>query len=174
MTPTILRKYLLPLILAICALDASAQFAFAPMPFFGQPKPRFGIGRIDVLLAPSPDESRDAAYESCLHKAIAALIRFDDFLSASTSAILPGSPIVPPVMPRAFPELPPLTRSPTTYSLGRNQCTRGYESGQAVTVPMPGFERLYTGLMKCERIYGREQIGRHLLCIGTLAERLDR
>lgn len=168
-----MKKYLLPLILASCALDASAQFAYAPRPFFGEPGERFGLFS-ETIPSPSPDESREAAYESCLHKAISALIRFDDFLSASTSAILPGSPIVPPVMPRAFPELPPLTRSPTTYSLNHNRCIRGYESWQPVTVPMPGFERLYTGLMKCEQIHGRERIGHHLLCIGTIAERLDR
>ncbi|VWD55378.1 hypothetical protein [Burkholderia contaminans] len=164
-----MRKYLLLVVLVMYAFDASAQFPFSQPPFFGQPKPRFGLGMIFSFPAPSPDESREDASEFCVQAAVSALMRFDDFLVASTSSILPGSPIAPQQLPKVFPAFPGVKHSPTTYYLNRNRCVRGYEALKEVAVDMPTFEHLYAGLMQCEQIYGRERIANHALCVAAIA-----
>jgi hypothetical protein len=164
-----LRQYLLLCVLAMCAFNASAQFPFSPFPFFGQPKPRFGLGMISNFVAPSPDESPEAAREFCVQTAVSALMRFDDFLVASTSSILPSSPISPQELPSVFPAFPGLKHSPSTYNLKMNECVRGDSAEGAVTVDMPLFGHLYTGLMACKQIYGRERIADHELCVTAIA-----
>lgn len=96
-----MRQYLLLCVLAMCAFNASAGFPFS-ISLFGQPKPRFGLGMISNFVAPSPDESPEAAREFCVQTAVSALMRFDDFLVASTSSILPSSPISPQELPSVF------------------------------------------------------------------------
>jgi hypothetical protein len=69
-----LRKLLLFLVLAMPALNAIAQdwwpyFSFSP------PHPHFGMGAMEDLSAPSPDESVEAAYDVCMQKAATVLIQ---------------------------------------------------------------------------------------------------
>ncbi|WP_175954472.1 hypothetical protein [Burkholderia sp. BCC0405] len=165
-----MRKYLLLGVLVMYAFDAFAQFPFSQWPFFGAPKPRFGLGMIFTFPAPSPDESPEETAEFCMQTAVSALMRFDDFLVASTSSILPSSPIAPQQLPRVFPAFPGVRHSPSTYYLRSNRCVRGYDALKELTVDMPTFEHLYAGLIRCEQIYGRERIADHALCISAIAE----
>ncbi|WP_174938157.1 hypothetical protein [Burkholderia lata] len=165
-----MRKYLLLGVLVMYAFDASAQFPFSQVPFFGQPKPLFGLGMIFSFPAPSPDESPEETYAFCMQTAVSAVMRFDDFLVASTSSILPSSPIAPQQLPRVFPAFPGVMHSPSTYDLKHNRCVRGYDAMKEVAVDMPTFEHLYAGLIRCEQIYSREQIADHALCISAIAE----
>jgi hypothetical protein len=183
-----MRKFLLLLLLAIPALEAAAQFPFSPFPYFGEPRPRFGLVTENIP-SPSSDESPEAAYNFCVDTVVSTLIRFDDFLVASTASILPTSPIAPAEIPRAFPEPPALKHSSTMYYLKSNRCIRGYQAVyetpdgsstskrvdfHTVEVKMPAFQHLYAALTKCEQLFGHEQLAGHALCIRSIAEHLDR
>src|ERR1700722_13506363 len=108
------------------------------------------MGAMEDLLAPSPDDSVEAAYDVCMQKAATALIQFNDFITASAASTLPESSVATSEAPSGILETPMLTRAPTTYVLRGNRCVRGYErvgekrfqSLRTVTVPMPTLEHL--------------------------------